>query len=181
MNCAGKMRFIGRATMGRARLLPSLGRATLLPGLGGGNWLGRSLALPVRLAFVIATMISAPSPALAQNTVTNVMSPIVSYQYPDDFGSEVLTNGGVISPFVSYQYLENFSSAALTNGGIMSPMVSYQYYEWPGNGILQLVNSPVASYWYGSGGAPRGLSAPASQGWWLRPAQSRRTARAPQR
>ena len=60
-------------------------------------------------------------PSFAQNAITNVMSPIASYQYQDNFSAESLTNGGVISPFVSYQYLENFSSAALTNGGIMSP------------------------------------------------------------
>jgi len=76
------------------------------------------------------------------------MSPIVSYQYPNNFSSESLTNGGVISPFVSYQYLENFSTAALTNGGIMSPIISYQYYEWPGSGILNLQFSPTVSYLY---------------------------------
>ena len=85
------------------------------------------------------------------DVITNVMSPIVSYQYSEDFSSEALTNGGVISPFVSYQYLENFSAAALTNGGIMSPIVSYQYYEWPGNGILNLLSSPVVSYYYDGG------------------------------
>jgi hypothetical protein len=84
----------------------------------------------------------------AQDTITNIMSPIASYQYPDDFSSESLTNGGVISPFVSYQYLQNVSTEALTNGGIMSPILSYQYYEWPGNGILNLQSSPVVSYYY---------------------------------
>ena len=57
--------------------------------------------------------------------ITNVMSPIVSYQYPDNFSSEVMTNGG-----------------------IMSPIVSYQYYEWPGNGILNLQSSPTVSYFW---------------------------------
>src|ERR1035437_5628382 len=112
-------------------------------------------------------------PAFA-DVITNIMSPIASYQYPDNFSSAVLTNGGILSPiasyqypnnfssesltnggvfssFVSYQYLENFSTAALTNGGIMSPIVSYQYYEWPGSGILNLQSSPTVSYFWQSG------------------------------
>ena len=127
MNCVGEMRVNGRA-----RLLRSL---------AVGRWLGRSLALPVLL---FAAMIS----ARADDVITNIMSSIVSYQYPDDFSSEVLTNGGVLSPLVSYQYLEDFSSAALTNGGILSPIVSYQYFEWPGNDVLGLLSSPSVSYYY---------------------------------
>ena len=87
-------------------------------------------------------------PAIADDVITNIMSPIASYQYPNDFTSEVLTNGGMLSPIVSFQYLENFSTVALTDGGIMSPIASYQYYEWPGNGILNLQCSPVVSYYY---------------------------------
>ena len=132
MNCAGEMRHKGMTTRGRA---------TLLRSLGIGRWLGRSLALPVLLLVAMCS-------ARADDLITNVMSPIASYQYPDNFSSESLTNGGVISPFVSYQYLENFNSAALTNGGIMSPIVSYQYYEWPGSGILNLQYSPTVSYYY---------------------------------
>ena len=100
-----------------------------------------------QLALIAALLLQLLSPR-ADDVITNFMSPIVSYQYPDDFSSESLTNGGVISPFVSYQYLENFSTAALTNGGIMSPIVSYQYYEWPGSGILNLHSSPAVSYYY---------------------------------
>ncbi|MCX6929087.1 MAG: peptidoglycan DD-metalloendopeptidase family protein, partial [Verrucomicrobia bacterium] len=57
--------------------------------------------------------------------ITNVMSPIVSYQYPNDLGSE-----------------------GLTNGGLISPIASYQYFEWPGNDVLQLNSSPWVSYYY---------------------------------
>ncbi len=64
-------------------------------------------------------------PAFASEVITNLMSPIVSYQYPNDLSSE-----------------------SLTNGGVMSPIASYQYFEWPGNGILNLQTSPVASYYY---------------------------------
>ena len=63
-------------------------------------------------------------------------------------GSEALTNGGVQSPIISYEYLEDFGSAALMNGGILSPIVSYQYLEWPGDGILNLQYSPTVSYYY---------------------------------
>jgi pimeloyl-ACP methyl ester carboxylesterase len=97
---------------------------------------------------LIAALFLQLLPAFADDVITNIMSPIASYQYPDNFSSESLTNGGVISPFVSYQYLENFSTAALSNGGIMSPLVSYQYYEWPGSGILNLQYSPTVSYYY---------------------------------
>ena len=74
---------------------------------------------------LIAAFVLGLLPVFADDVITNVMSPIVSYQYPEDF-----------------------SSAALTNGGIMSPIVSYQYFEWPGNGILSLLSSPVVSYYY---------------------------------
>jgi pimeloyl-ACP methyl ester carboxylesterase len=97
---------------------------------------------------LIAALFLQLLPSFADDVITNIMSPIASYQYPNNFSSESLTNGGVVSPFVSYQYLENFSAAALTNGGIMSPIASYQYYEWPGSGILNLQYSPTVSYYY---------------------------------
>lgn len=57
-------------------------------------------------------------------------------------------NLNVMSPIVSYQYSEDFSKSALTNGGIMSPITSYQYFEWPGNTVLNLLSSPEVSYLY---------------------------------
>src|ERR1017187_2570474 len=107
----------------------------------------RSFRQPALIAALFLQLL----PVFADDVITNIMSPIVSYQYSEDFSSEVLTNGGVISPLASYQYLENVSSASLTNGGIMSAIVSYQYYEWPGNGILNLLSSPVVSYYYDGG------------------------------
>ena len=65
------------------------------------------------------------------------------------FGADAITN--IMSPIVSYQYPNDFSSEALTNGGISSPIISYQYFEWPGDDILRLVNSPQVSYYYESG------------------------------
>ena len=89
-------------------------RSLRLDGAGAG-WMVAALACLMLFS----------SAAFADDMITNIMSPIASYQYPD-----------------------NFSSAALTNGGILSPMVSYQYYEWPGNGILNLQYSPTVSYYY---------------------------------
>ena len=74
---------------------------------------------------MVAALLWASLPVFADDVITNLMSPVVSYQYP-----------------------ENFSTAALTNGGIMSPIASYQYFEWPGNGVLNLQSSSTASYYY---------------------------------
>jgi pimeloyl-ACP methyl ester carboxylesterase len=84
-----------------------------------------------------------------------------------------------MSPIVSFQYPDDFSSQALTNGGILSPIVSYQYFEWPGDDVLHLQSSPWVSYFYpgidgpqivlqgrvtGGGGAPL-ASAAVSAAW----------------
>ena len=68
------------------------------------------------------------------------------------FGADAITN--FMSPIVSYQYPDDFSSEALTNGGISSPIISYQYFEWPGDSILGLQTSPMVSYFYLSWAAP---------------------------
>ena len=82
------------------------------------------------------------------DAITSVMSPIVSYQYPNDLSSEAVTNGGLVSPIASYQYPNDFGSEALTNGGLVSPIASYQYFEWPGNDVMHLDSSPWVSYYY---------------------------------
>jgi hypothetical protein len=128
------------------------------------------MRISYKLGIIVALLLHS-LPALADDLITNIVSPIASYQYAENFNDAALTNGGVLSPFVSYQfqenftseglaaggilspfvsyqYLENFGSFALTNGGILSPFVSYQYYEWPGNGILNLQYSPTVSYYY---------------------------------
>jgi hypothetical protein len=85
------------------------------------------------------------SSAFAQDIITNVISPVASYQYCDAFGES--TNTPVVSPVVSYQYYDSLSDLG-TNSAIISPIVSYQYYEWPGSGILNLLSSPLVSYYY---------------------------------
>ena len=92
-----------------------------------------------------------------------IQSPIVSFQYLQDFGSGALASGGIISPIASYEYLQDFRSEALTSGGIISPIASYQYYEWPGNGLLNLQYSPTVSYFWQSGNQ----SAPAYLHGWV--------------
>jgi len=121
-------------------------------------------AANIRAAMLFALAFMAPVGLLA-DTITNVMSPVVSYQYaalatnvsssvvsyqyPQDVSAGMLTE--VMSPVVSYQYAENFSSEALASGGISSPVISYQYLEWPGNNILRLLYSRTVSYFYQSG------------------------------
>ena len=102
-------------------------------------------------AFALALLLAAP--ALAQNTITNVMSPVASYQYYDALGES--TNMPVASSVVSYQFYDSLTDLG-TNSVIASPIVSYQYYEWPGNDVLQLDSSPWVSYYYqlASGSGP---------------------------
>ncbi len=96
------------------------------------------------------------TPLRADDVITEIMSPIVSYQYP-----------------------EGFSTAALTSGGILSPIASYVFCEWPGDDVLRLQSSPWVSYYYpgidgpqvvlqgnvtGMGGAPL-MGAAVSAAW----------------
>jgi pimeloyl-ACP methyl ester carboxylesterase len=78
-----------------------------------------------RQLVLVAALLLQSLAAFADDVITNVMSPVVSFQYPD-----------------------NFSSQALTNGGVLSPIVSYQYFEWPGDNVLGLWASPRVSYFY---------------------------------
>jgi hypothetical protein len=125
--------------------------------------------------FSLVAMLSLLPPAKGDDVITNIMSPIASYQYPEDVASQALTNGGILSPEISYQFPEDLSVQALVtggilspvtsyqypedintqlliNGGFMSPIASYQYFEWPGNDVLNLQNSPVVSYFWQQGG-----------------------------
>jgi hypothetical protein len=54
----------------------------------------------------------------------------------------------VVSSIVSYRYIEDFSNAALTNDSVDSPIVSYRFLEWPGNDVLHLQSSSWVSYYY---------------------------------
>ncbi len=97
--------------------------------------LHRSATTPARLALVclLLAFVGVVS-AVADDPITNPVSQVVSYQYPEDF-----------------------TSAALTNGGVMSPVVSYQYYEWPGDENVPLHTSPLVSYYYQSGSGSQAI------------------------
>jgi hypothetical protein len=57
---------------------------------------------------------------------------------------EVITN--VMSPYVAYLYEEQASA----NNAVSSPCVTYLYFEWPGDDVLQVKSSSVVSYLYPS-------------------------------
>ena len=50
---------------------------------------------PLRLMWVLAAMLLWGAVGRADDVITNVMSPVASYQYPNDIGSEAVTNGGL--------------------------------------------------------------------------------------
>jgi len=60
-----------------------------------------------------------------------------------------------MSSIVSYQFPQDFNSEALTNGGVISPLVSYQYAEWPGDDVLHLQSSRQVSYYYPGSDGPQ--------------------------
>ena len=93
--------------------------------LSSGERVGVRASVKTILCSALLFCLGFVFPLHADDVITNVMSPIVSYQYPDDFNSQ-----------------------ALTNGGIISPIVSYQYFEWPGDDVLQLLSSARVSYFY---------------------------------
>lgn len=76
-----------------------------------------------QLAVAIAALILQLLPTFADNVITNIMSPVVSYQYYDSLGED-------------------------TNSQIISFGVSYQYFDWPGNDVLNSKSSPLVSYYY---------------------------------
>jgi len=79
-----------------------------------------------QLALVAALLLQS-LPALADDVITNVMSPVVSYQFQNS-----LSEPGT---------------------AIISPIVSFQYFDWPGDDVLQLNTSPRVSYFYNVGAA----------------------------
>jgi hypothetical protein len=92
---------------------------------------------------ILAVLFLQPLRALADDVITNVMSPVVSYQYLNALDEPGTTTA---SPMVSYQFPNSLSEAGTP---VISPIVSYQYFEWPGDDVLQLLSSPKVSYFYG--------------------------------
>lgn len=100
---------------------------------------------------IVAALLLQLLPTVGDEVITNVMSPIVSYQYPNDLSSEALTNGGVSSPVVSFQYFNALRESGTT---LVSPIVSYQYFDWPSDDVVQLLSSPRVSFFYQIGSEP---------------------------
>jgi hypothetical protein len=82
------------------------------------------------LFFLIAFI----SPLRAQDTITNVMSSVVSYQYYDALGTD--TNSAIVSPIVSYQYFDSLDASSVNF--LSSPVVSY-YYQFLDAPLLTIV------------------------------------------
>ncbi len=80
-----------------------------------------------------------------QDTITNVMSPVASFQYYDSPGTE--TNSQVISLGVAYQFYDSQTENG-TNSIIISPVASLQYFDWPTPGSIPLLHTLLASYYY---------------------------------
>jgi len=76
---------------------------------------------------ILATLLLQLLSAMADDVITNFVSPVVSYQFPDDFTAQALTNGGVIST-----------------------VASYQYFDWAGDDVVPTQSSPAVSYFYQS-------------------------------
>jgi hypothetical protein len=80
---------------------------------------------PLLAGWAVALLgVALASSALAQDTITNAMSPVVSYQYNDS-----LADMG-------------------TNSPVVSAIVSYQYFDWPDAAELQFQNSVSVSFFY---------------------------------
>ncbi len=90
--------------------------------------------------------------AFADEVITNVMSPVVSYQFYDSLNGD--TNSVIISPVVSYQFYDSLVHAG-TNAFIISPVASYQYFDWPDAASVNFLNSPNVSYYYQFANAPQ--------------------------
>jgi hypothetical protein len=97
------------------------------------------------LCFALLFCFITTSSLFAQNTITNVMSPVVSYQYYDALGTD--TNSKIFSLPVSYQFYDSLEHAG-TNSMIISPVASYQYFDWPDASSVHFINSPLVSYYW---------------------------------
>jgi hypothetical protein len=80
--------------------------------------------------------------------MTNVMSPVVGYQYYDSLTDD--TNSPIVSPVVSYQFYDSLTDMG-TNSVIFSPVASYQYFDALDSSEARFLNSPFVSYLYNIG------------------------------
>lgn len=104
---------------------------------------------PTTLA-IPAAMLALTASLHAQDTITNVMSPVASYQFYDTLGAE--TNSPVVSPVAGYQYYDALNEFG-TNSPIVSFIAAYQFYDVLNDmGTNSIIMSPVPAYYYGPDG-----------------------------
>jgi pimeloyl-ACP methyl ester carboxylesterase len=86
--------------------------------------------------------------SVADDTITNIMSPIATYAIAQNLNTAVLMNGGAVSPVASYEYEENLKSEDVSQGGVVSPFASYQFQANLATDVLihSEVITPLASY-----------------------------------
>jgi len=99
----------------------------------------------LRIAAILITGWLVACSCFAQNTITNVMSPVASYQYFDSLNDQ--SNSVIAGLPVSYQYFDSLNDFG-TNSPIVSTVASYQYFQSPPAGSAQFLNSLEASYLY---------------------------------
>ena len=95
-----------------------------------------------------AAILFTSSSLVAQDTITDVMSSVVSFQYYDSLTDQA--NSPIASLPVSYQFYDSLIDMGV-NSLIVSPVASYQYFDWPGDLVLSLQDSPDVSYFYAWG------------------------------
>lgn len=88
----------------------------------------------------------------ADEIITNVMSSLVSYQFAQHSTTEVLADAGVLSAITSYQFPDDCNHQLLAGDGLLSPIASYFYCEWPGDDLLEALDSRQLSYVYPANG-----------------------------
>ena len=84
---------------------------------------GERVRVRASVLFLLLLALLGASPIHAQDTVTNFMSPVVSYQYLDAIGAG--TDTVVMSPVSSYQYFDSLGGTGV--GSQQSAAVSYFY------------------------------------------------------
>ena len=100
----------------------------------------RNIFLPIALAIPIP----AASFAWQQDAITNIMSPVASYQFYDSVGGQ--TNSPVVSFVAAYQFYD-----VLTN--VVSSVASYQFFDALNDmGANSIIMSRVPGYYYGPDG-----------------------------
>src|ERR1035437_1271816 len=96
-----------------------------------------------QLAVAIAALILQLLPAFADDVITNVMSPVVSYQYCDALGTG--TNSTIVSSIASYQYLDSLHTSSVQYINSLSVSYYYPFLDTPLFNIFSTVRVPTTA------------------------------------